>query len=603
MNEKKSEGMDRGMEREMDRGMDRRAFLKGALATAAASGAFALGGCAPAGSADASSDKEAAGASLVDHGVFKNIDMAEAEPIAPVDPPATWDGEADIVVVGTGGGGLAAMNYAVDNGSTVIAIEKNAEIGGATQHAAGWFLLPGGSKDQEALQYAYPSYPFDINAFMRAILPNYQFSIDDELLKNIALKAGGVMDWLQEHDGVEMTCRGQAFMDTKVISGEHSQILGMQPTCLAMGACATKKGADLRTNTTCTALVVENGKVVGVQATDKDGATVHYRGKRGVILCSGGFGMNLAMMEKYVPTALDVATFGGPMFYHTGECTRMALGLNADMSGHDSWCGWLAGFEEYQETGEFWHYFWDGATQLCRNVWLTIDKRGRRVPYYATDGKQDCPDFYGGMGDTGVVAAQVSRMGNRYYQVFDSNYPEDVFAHGLSASASPVTNTDNVPKGSLFSGDWLGDVEKAIDRGVIKKADTLDELADMLGLDPEVLKESVAHWNELCEQGEDTEMVYPYNPNWLTPVQKPPYYGARLGTSLGKTMCGVRVTPSMEVVDADGKVIEGLYANFSTAGGMVGESNYCTGLYNTTILGGNAMSWTTGYIAAEAALQ
>ena len=98
-------------------------------------------------------------------------------------------------------------------------------------------------------------------------------------------------------------------------------------------------------------------------------------------------------------------------------------------------------------------------------------------------------------------------------------------------------------------------------------------------------------------------MVYPYNPNWLTPVQKPPYYGARLGTSLGKTMCGVRVTPSMEVVNADGKVIEGLYANFSTAGGMVGESNYCTGLYNTTILGGNAMSWTTGYIAAEAALQ
>ena len=213
MNEKKSEGMDR----EMDRGMDRRAFLKGALATAAASGAFALGGCAPAGSADASSDKEAAGANLVDHGVFKSIDMAEAEPIAPVDPPATWDGEADIVVVGTGGGGLAAMNYAVDNGSTVIAIEKNAEIGGATQHAAGWFLLPGGSKDQEALQYAYPSYPFDINAFMRAILPNYQFSIDDELLKNIALKAGGGMDWLQEHDGVEMTCRGQAFMDTKVI--------------------------------------------------------------------------------------------------------------------------------------------------------------------------------------------------------------------------------------------------------------------------------------------------------------------------------------------------------------------------------------------------
>ena len=575
--------------------LDRRAFVTGALAAGAACGIASAG--------KALADEPKAG-TLVNHGVYKDIDMSEADPIAPVEPPAAWDAEADIVVVGMGGGGLAATNYALEQGHSVIAIEKNNTTGGSTQHASGWFLLPGGSKAQNALEYAYPSYPFDITAFMRAILPNYQFSIDDELVKNVALKAGPVVDWMNEHEGVNLECRGQAFMDAKVISGEHSQLLGMQPTCQAMTQLAIDGGADLRTSTTCTALVVQDGAIVGVQATDADGATIYLRGEHGVILCAGGFGMNMAMLERYIPTALDVATFGGPMFFHTGECTRMALGVGADMAGRDSWCGWLAGFEEYQQTGEFWRYFWNGATQLCRNVWLTIDKRGRRVPYYSTNGKQDCPEFYGGMGDTGVVAAQVSRMGNRYYQIFDANFPTDVFAHGLSASASPIADLSNVPEDgfNLISESWLDDVENAVKRGVLKRADTLEELAAQLELDPEVLSESVAHWNELCEAGEDTEMVYPYNPDWLTPIVQPPFYGARLGTSLGKTMCGVRVTPQMQVINADGKAIPGLYANFTTAGGIVGECSYCTNLYNSSILGGNALSWTTGYIAAEAAL-
>lgn len=68
-------------------------------------------------------------------------------------------------------------------------------------------------------------------------------------------------------------------------------------------------------------------------------------------------------------------------------------------------------------------------------------------------------------------------------------------------------------------------------------------------------------------------------------------------------MCGVHVNADLQVLDASSHPIPGLFAGFTTAGGIVGEANFGGGLVNTSILGGCALSWANGYMATESALK
>ena len=143
-----------------------------------------------------------------------------------------------------------------------------------------------------------------------------------------------------------------------------------------------------------------------------------------------------------------------------------------------------------------------------------------------------------------------------------------------------------------MSADWLAEVDEAVERGAVKKADTIEELADMLLLDRDVLVRAVKEYNELCEKGVDDEMSTPYDPSWLHPVVKPPFYGAIIGSQMAKTMCGLRTDEHLQVMREDGSLIEGLYANATTAGGLSGEANYGC-FWNSTVFGGVGTSWIT----------
>ena len=112
---------------------------------------------------------------------------------------------------------------------------------------------------------------------------------------------------------------------------------------------------------------------------------------------------------------------------------------------------------------------------------------------------------------------------------------------------------------------------------------------------------AVKEYNELCEKGVDDEMSTPYDPSWLHPVVKPPFYGAIIGSQMAKTMCGLRTDEHLQVMREDGSLIEGLYANATTAGGLSGEANYGC-FWNSTVFGGVGTSWITGWIAAKSLL-
>lgn len=620
--------------------ISRRNFLKGAGVAAGAAAVAGLAGCTSGGAASASaaasaseaeeasaSSAEAAEASAaasetaqatpaaataggVDEfmapGVRATATLENAEPIPPVDAPASWTAEVDFVVVGTGGGGLAASLLAVESGASVITIEKEDIPGGATQHANSIGNVAGTGRAQIEAGSAQPEAPYDRAKFLRWIEPQYQFTIDDDLMGNVVEAAGEALDWMQDHyDGLIF----QGSYNDKTVAIDHNH------KCLAARNITNKfyelgqdAGVDFHLNTACTALVVEGGRVVGVQAQGPEGE-VYYRGEKGIILCSGGIGMNPDLMKKYIPSAYYACVCGGPMPFHTGECTRMALGVGAEMCGIDSWNGWES--EPDNDTG-YWKYFW-GIRQLTQLGWLNIDKRGKRCNYYEFDQTYSFDPvfyqyqlpFYQNGQDRARFAVQASRMGHRAYAIFDGKFEDYMWdiSNPPGGERRPTVPTDTIPEQDYFDTDWKVEFENALADGRIKQADTLEELAELLGLEPDVVVGAVDAWNKDCEAGEDsTNIVYPASETFLNPIVEPPFYGVKMGARMCLTGAGVRTDADLRVVDSAGKPIPGLYANFTTAGGIIGESKYGGGLQYSSVLGGQGLSWCSGYFAARTAL-
>ena len=157
--------------------LNRRDFLAASAATAGAAAALAaVPGLACADSASSADDEARA--------AFE----AAAAPIPPVDVPASWDEERQIVVVGSGAAGVNASIRLAQAGYDVLMVERSISTGGNSQ-CSSMFSNFGGHRLAEEAQWAYPSYPYDVDNIVEFMLSCQQMTGDPELMRAMAVES------------------------------------------------------------------------------------------------------------------------------------------------------------------------------------------------------------------------------------------------------------------------------------------------------------------------------------------------------------------------------------------------------------------------------
>ena len=285
-------------------------------------------------------------------------------------------------------------------------------------------------------------------------------------------------------------------------------------------------------------LIVKDGRVVGVDATGPNGEKVTASASKGVILTTGGFGANPEMRMKYDTQwggklGPDVKTTNSPAI--TGDGMRMAEAVGANLID--------MGFIQLLPTTDPANG--SITTAVAEGTSMYVNKEGKR--------------FVNELERRDVLSrAALAQPDGVFYRI------------------TTVKNAKVDENGITAQGQSIKSLLKA---KKVYEAPTIEELAKKVGMDPKVLGETVAKWNDFCRK----QTVDPdFGRASCTPnvtLYEGPYYAEMRAPAVHHTMGGVEVDAQTRVLDKNGKVIPGLYA----AGEVTG------GLHGTNRVGGNAI--------------
>lgn len=532
-------------------------------------------------------------------------DSEDVRDIPPVSPPDKWDYAADIVCIGGGGAGLCAAAKALENGTTVLVLEKQATTGGHSQHAGAAATFYTKAAKRKGLKTNRAA------AFKHAYVVQSNATIDPRLLATLIDRAHEVYDWSETQSwGKQWDALALGFIPDQgvarmIVKGTLKNapftsgtelVAQMYPWTHWLESHVTDKGGKILVNTKALTLVKEGERVVGVKARTTAGKIVFAKANRAVILAGSSFSNNREMLKKYCPDVYKkaVGTFLPPS--DTGEVTRMALGAGADLAGLNSWLAFAGGIPFFDtnytgklQPGPWFQYLRQGWLQLARGGgWLEVNVAcEEHMPDTAHADYEMHPK------------ASAAQAGSTGYVIFDADYPTTVWQTlpPPLLDDRPMTLDDpEYPWFQKFSDlapkNWLDSVKQAIEYGGIKYADTVEGLAKELGLDPIKLAKAVKVWNVKAAAGKPDE--FGRLPQNMKPIVKAPFYGIKTGAIICGLYCGPRVNYKFEVLDKKQNPIPGLYAAGLTAGGINGE-----GVVAATVLSNLGLAFSSGWIAGD----
>lgn len=461
----------------------------------------------------------------------------------------------DVLIIGAGAGGMTAGVSALEQGLSAVIIEKMPAIGGSGNYMEGTFAV--GS-------YMQVRDNVGINAEkqFKIVMDFHHWRINADVLNEWLKRTAGTIEWCETH-GIKFERVMTAFVDGNrtwhMFEGGHgsSLIKTFNQEFLA-------KGGKMYLETPAKQLIVKNGKVVGAVAEDADGERITINAK-GVIVATGGFPCNTEMIAKYLP--YDGYLYAGAAG-RDGDGIRMMEAVGAQLVNMNvvMQAGlWLKGVNTDLQFGV------DGRSSAkyvrllaaLNQPFLKVSPKGARV-VDETQSLEYTSNAFEGVGGEG-------------FAVFDDNTKQEMQKVGMMNGYFGM-----VERGQKFDNfDALfAEGEK---QGFCFKAKSLDELAKKTGMDPKILKATADRMNQMYTAKYDDQFYK--DPKWLRSVEKGPFYAIKGSLRMYSTTGGAAVNSDFQVTDANGKVIEGLYAIGQDAGGLYSDS------YDMHIAEGTASSW------------
>ncbi len=479
----------------------------------------------------------------------------------------SWDTEYDVVVAGAGGTGVCAAAAAAEAGATVMMIEKSGVVGGTTTYSGG-VMQAAGTEYQKEFSDFQDDTP---DKHAAEWLAEGEGMLDENLVKDLANGAPECITWLAEKCGIKWNsvyghCHVPYVDDELMADRIHVYEGGGasgQGGVYVQGVFeyATSLGAELMLTTEVTDLITENGRVVGVEATDKDGNVKRIKANKGVVLATAGIDHNVELSRQYNPQQYWINTKYPELCLcaatDTGDGIRMGLELGAAFVGGGTidFCG-KTGAATSNKLPVFPEFIVNnaGVRFVCEDATYAYHYR--------------------------AIFQQEMATGAPTYMIFGANggsLPED------------VPNTS----GSTYA--WQGDaLQAAVESGELVTADTIEELAEKIGVNAINLKRTMDAWNEDTAAG---------NPDafgrieGLEPIEAPFYAYRNMPYNLG-ALGGLKIDRQCRVLTNEDSVIPGLFAAGLNAGGWVGPYYPGSG---TAIMGTCYLGRTAGKAAAEEA--
>lgn len=541
-----------------ERGVTRRGFVLGSAA---------LAGVAAAGSTLAASQAQArvpanATDAVADAGTVApwptNVDddpyFAKPAPIAPELIEEVVD--CDVVVVGAGAAGIPAACAAADNGARVVVLQKSPRVYSHGVLFSGWNAPT--LVEQKGAQASEQ----DIAELKSEFVALNNYGTQTGLLNKVFAEVAEAMEWQY----TELVAVGQNVMFNGARSEDPKAFNYMVPAQVSLAyadiaADYATKGVDFRFSTPAVQLVQdEDGRVSGVIAQDRDGHYLQVNAAKGVILATGGYGANSELVARWMPSALSF-TNGCYPEDNTGDGAMMAI-----------WAGAAVSPLKSKKIDIRFYGTHAGRTDIEKQPFLMVNDQGRRL------GNENATE----MQQNDFVAMDPS-TNSTYYLLFDANYGDVLTANGQERA--------------ILDDEKIAEYE-AGPMPLLWEADTLEELAEKIGVPAETLTTTVARYNELAQDGADVD--YYKDASWLYEIAEPPFYAMVRQYTIGGTLGAIKVSDDCQAMGRDGQPIAGLYVVGNDMGGLQTGQDYVWHDYGFTLTSACTLGYAVGRDLARA---
>lgn len=468
--------------------------------------------------------------------------QSEGNELAETKTDTEWAGEADVIVIGYGNAGIGATKGALDEGGSVIILEKApAEFAGGSLCAndGNWSIV-----SQEALI-------------------NGSFGVMGQSVANAINEEGPLFgDWLEEC-GVEWQ-ESKNSVGQMVRSTENGRMIWNA----ANDFLSQNENVKIVYDSPCVKLIKNEADEIIGAAVNQNGELVNYKARKGVVIATGTYASNPDFVQGHHYACLPYASGTSP--YNTGD----GMVLAAKAGGRS--------FQDLSLAIEF-------GPLSCR---AASEELGMAMPLSSLYSKGIMVNGEGKrfMSESNLMdhnkttepilqikctnkGGKAGNWGNGYF-----NLPAWVVLDAATFQSEPLgrpfgwVNTFEVY-------DWSDDNQAELDKGWILSADTIEELASkmtsknsMTGedivVDAEGLKQTIAEYNAAVEAGIDP---LGKNEMYLVPVGEGPYYAVEVIPSVMYTNNGITVNDEMQVLDWEGNPLPRLYA----AGDVASRERAC----------------------------